>query len=225
MSKGDIKFLIATVVLLLNFLDLEVVHNSKKDLMADIATVFGVTLMCLLLLTLQRGLREYKGATTFKFYLKASAHLFFGILTFMKIRIKRFDKSIPLPTYQTPGAACMDLYSREDVVIKPKEIAQIKLNVSIHLPKGTFGLLAARSSTYKMGIIAINGIGIMDCDFGGDNDEWKFLAYNYTDKIVKIEKGTRIAQFMVFTYKKVELEEVESLDNPDRGGFGTTGHK
>lgn len=143
----------------------------------------------------------------------------------MKVKIKRFDKGIPLPEYQTPGAACMDLYSREKVIIKAKGIGQIRLNSAIHLPKGTWGLLVPRSSTYRLGIMPINGVGIIDSDFGGDNDEWRFLAYNYTDKSVTIEKGTRVAQFAILKYEKIELVEVESLNNKDRGGFGTTGKK
>jgi dUTP pyrophosphatase len=76
-----------------------------------------------------------------------------------------------------------------------------------------------------MGLMSANGIGIMDSDFGGDEDEWRFLAFNYTKKPVTVEKGTRVAQFLIFKYEKVELEEVETLNNPTRGGIGSTGKK
>lgn len=143
----------------------------------------------------------------------------------MKVKIKRLDKSLPLPAYQTPGAAALDLYSRETIVIKPQEVGQIKLGVALALPKGAFGLLASRSSTYKMGLMPANGIGIMDSDFGGDEDEWRFLAFNYTKRPVTIEKGTRVAQFLIFKYEKIKLEEVATLGNPTRGGIGSTGKK
>jgi len=139
------------------------------------------------------------------------------------VKIKRLDKSLPLPAYQTPGATAMDLYCSQTITIKPQQTGQIHLGVAIKLPKGTFGILAARSSTHKMGLMPVNGIGIIDSDFGGDNDEWRFLALNFTKKAVTIEKETRVAQFLVFKYEKIKLKEVNSLGHPNRGGFGSTG--
>ena len=132
----------------------------------------------------------------------------------MKIKIKRFDKSIPLPEYKTKGAACVDLYAREDVTIPPVEV-----------PEACWVLLAARSSTHKLGLIPANGIGIGDSDFNGDNDEYKLIVYNVKKDPVTVEKGTRVAQISVVNYEKVELEEVDSLGNADRGGIGSTGSK
>lgn len=143
----------------------------------------------------------------------------------MKIKIKRFDKSIPLPEYKTQGAACMDVYAREKVSIDPKSIGYVPLNIALEIPKECWVMLAARSSTHKMGLMNAAGIGIGDWDFRGDNDEYKFVAYNYTDKKVIVEKGTRIGQIMIMEYKKVELEEVDHLGNKDRGGIGSTGKK
>jgi dUTP pyrophosphatase len=70
-----------------------------------------------------------------------------------------------------------------------------------------------------------NGVGIIDRDYCGDNDELRFAAINYTDKDVTIEKGSRIAQLMVLRSEPVEIEEVDILGNQDRSGFGTTGLK
>ena len=85
-----------------------------------------------------------------------------------RIKIKRFDKSLPLPEYKTNGAAAFDFYTREEAVIKPGELAMIPINLAIEIPRGYFLLLAARSSTYKLGLTMINGIGIIDPDFRGD---------------------------------------------------------
>ena len=52
----------------------------------------------------------------------------------MKIKIKRFDKDIPLPEYKTDGAVALDMYSRETVTIQPKEVKLIPLNVAIEIP-------------------------------------------------------------------------------------------
>ncbi len=92
----------------------------------------------------------------------------------MKLIIKRFDKTLPLPVHKTAGAVAVDLCSRLDVNINPKEIAYIPMNVSIKIPNGYFILLAPRSSTHKLGIQGINGVGIMDRDYCGDNDEYHF---------------------------------------------------
>lgn len=143
----------------------------------------------------------------------------------MKIKIKRFDQSLPLPIYQTPGSVCVDLYSREEITINPSRIGSIPLNIAFVLPRGYFALLAARSSTHKLGIMPANGIGIGDMDFCGDNDEYKFAALNFTKKKVVIEKGTRIAQLMIVKFEKIEFQEVEKLSGKDRGGFGSTGKK
>lgn len=143
----------------------------------------------------------------------------------MNIKIKRFDKSLPIPEYKTEGAVAFDLYSREDIEIKPREIVLIPLNIAIEIPKGYFALLVNRSSTYKLGITCVNGLGIGDQDYCGDNDEYKFPALNYTKDTIKIEKGTRCCQMLILPVEVVNIEEVEHLENKDRGGFGTTGKK
>jgi dUTP pyrophosphatase len=143
----------------------------------------------------------------------------------MKIIIKRFDKSLPLPEYKTKGAACMDLYTRKDTVIPSHTFGRVPLNVAMEIPKDTFVLLVARSSAHKLGLLPSNGVGIGDEDFKGDNDEYNFLVYNVTNKDVLVEKGSRIAQMMVLDVKKVDIKEVDELGNDDRGGVGSTGLK
>lgn len=140
-----------------------------------------------------------------------------------KVYLKRFDKSLPLPQYKTGGAVGFDLYAREDVEIEPHKVKLIPLNNAIKIPENTFLLLANRGSTHKLGITCVNGIGVGDPDYSGDNDEYSFPAYNFTDKTVKIEKGMRIAQAVIIPFVKVNIEEVESLDKKDRGAYGTTG--
>lgn len=139
------------------------------------------------------------------------------------VKIKRFDKELPLPEYKTAGAAALDLYARTEVIIQPREVKLIPLNVAIEIPQDYFGLLVSRSSAHKLGITAANGVGIIDSDFRGDNDECCFLALNFTDKVVTIERGTRIAQILIISAKQVKVVEVESMGNADRGGFGSTG--
>lgn len=141
------------------------------------------------------------------------------------IKIKRFDKSISLPESKTEGAAAFDFCARVAMEIGPKEIGYVPLNIAVEVPKGHFLLLVARSSTHKKGLIMANGIGIMDPDFSGDEDEYKAVYYNFSDKPVMIEKGERIAQGLVIKREAVQWQEVETMENKTRGGFGTTGIK
>lgn len=119
----------------------------------------------------------------------------------------------------------MDLYSRTDITIEPGEIGYIPLNATVEIPEGYWGLLAARSSTHKMGIVMANGVGVIDADFCGDGDELVLAALNYTKQKVTIERGTRIAQMMILPLPKITLTEVDILTKDTRGGFGTTGNQ
>ena len=143
----------------------------------------------------------------------------------MKIRIKRFNKSLPLPEYKTSGAVAFDLTARISLEISPRKVGYIPLNIACETPEGYFLLLAARSSTHKKGLILANGIGIGDPDFTGDEDEYAAAYLNFTDKTVLIEAGERIAQGMLVKFERAEWGEVDSLGNKTRGGFGSTGEK
>ena len=86
-------------------------------------------------------------------------------------------------------------------------------------------MIAARSSTHKKGLMMANGIGIIDPDYSGNEDEIKVAYYNFTDAAVIIEKGERIAQGTFVKITHPEWEEVDEMPNKTRGGFGTTGAK
>jgi len=141
------------------------------------------------------------------------------------IKIKRFDKSLPLPEYKTVGAVGFDLTAREKTIIKPGTVGYIPLNVAVATPKDHILLIAARGSTHKQGLMPVHGIGIGDPDFRGDNDEYRFPALNFTKKMVTIEKGTRVAQGIFIKFTKAQWQEVKKMTAKTRGGFGSTGHK
>ena len=143
----------------------------------------------------------------------------------MKVRIKRIDKSLPLPTYQTSGSVGFDIYCREDMEIKPREIALIPGNIIVETPPGYMLLVALRSSTpRKKGLIKPHGIGVIDNDYCGEGDEIKVQVYNNTDNVVKVEKGERVAQGIFVKVGKFDWEEVDNMGKT-RGGFGSTGSK
>ena len=117
----------------------------------------------------------------------------------------------------------IDLRAAETVEMKQGEYGLISLGVSMQLPKGYEAHVAPRSSTFKnFGIICANSFGIIDESYCGDNDIWRFPAIALRDTV--INKGDRICQFrIVEKMQEVVLLEVETLGNPDRGGFGSTG--
>jgi len=142
----------------------------------------------------------------------------------MKLKIKRIDKSLPLPEYKTSGAVAFDLTARIEMEIKPHAIALIPLNVIIEIPKGYTIILVPRSSLpIKKGLLIPNGIGIIDQDFCGPKDELHLEVLNFTNKKVKIEKGERIAQGLLVPILKTDWLEVKEINGPSRGGFGSTG--
>jgi dUTP pyrophosphatase len=143
----------------------------------------------------------------------------------MNIKIKRFDKNLSLPVRQTEGAAAFDLAAREEVTIAPHAIGYVPLNIALETPPGHFLLIAARSSTHKKGLMMGNGIGIVDPDFSGNEDEVKAICYNFTAQPVVVEKGFRIAQGIFIPVPVFVWDEVDELENKNRGGIGTTGNK
>ena len=142
----------------------------------------------------------------------------------MKISIKRLDLSLPLPEYKTKGAAAFDLYAREHVVIQPQSLGYIPTNLIIRTPPGYVLVMASRSSTPKRGLIIPHGIGIVDADYCGDEDELKCQVYNITRKKVFVEKGERIGQALFVKFGRVrQWVEKRQMKKKSRGGFGSTG--
>lgn len=142
----------------------------------------------------------------------------------MKVKIFRKDQSVPIPTYQTAGSVAFDLSPSEDTVILPNEIKLIPTGLVICTPPGYMFLIAARSSTpLKKGLVLANGIGIIDQDYCGPDDEIRLQVRNFTDKPVEIKKGDRIAQGLFLKLDQIEWEEVSDLSEKSRGGFGSTG--
>ena len=142
----------------------------------------------------------------------------------MKIRIKRVDSSLPLPQYESAGAVGLDFLAREEKVIAAKAIELIPANVIVEVPEGYMLMLASRSSTpMKKGLLPPHGLGIIDHDYCGPEDEIRILVYNFRDEPVTVQKGEKIAQGIFVKIDKFEWEEVEEMENETRGGFGSTG--
>lgn len=117
----------------------------------------------------------------------------------------------------------IDLYTNEDVSMKAGDFKYIDLGVAIALPEGLEAIMAPRSSTFKhWGLLQANSIGIFDNSFCGPEDIWKFPAYATRD--VEIPKFTRLCQFRTLPNQlPVDFKEVDKLQNPSRGGWGSSG--
>lgn len=141
----------------------------------------------------------------------------------MYVNIKRVDKSLPLPKYETDGSVGFDLLCRESAEIAPQSIELIPANVIVETPPGYMLLISMRSSTpRKIGLMMAQGVGVVDTDYCGEEDELKIQVYNFTDTPVKVEKGARIAQGIFVKVDTPEWNEVEQMSASSRGGFGST---
>jgi dUTP pyrophosphatase len=143
----------------------------------------------------------------------------------MRLKIKRLDATIPLPTYGTDEAAGFDLAAASDVTIGPGQIALVRTGLIIEVPTGHFLAIFARSSTpLKRGLAVANGVGIIDPDYSGPNDEVMIQVLNFTKADVTVRRGDRLAQAVVLPAPRITWHEVEEIRQATRGGFGATGN-
>lgn len=117
----------------------------------------------------------------------------------------------------------IDLRAAETVAMNTGDFKLISLGISMKLPDGYEAHVVPRSSTFKKwGILQTNSMGIIDNSYSGTNDIWRFPAVAMRDTV--INKNDRICQFRIVKKQPtVQLEEVDTLDAIDRGGFGSTG--
>lgn len=142
----------------------------------------------------------------------------------MKVKIVN-RSAYPTPAYATEKSAGMDLKAdiKEPVTLNPLERAMIPTGIFIALPDGTEAQVRPRSGlAAKHGISVLNAPGTIDADYRG---EVKVILVNLSNQPFVVNPGERIAQMVVARYEKVEWDEVEALDDTDRGagGFGSTG--
>lgn len=141
----------------------------------------------------------------------------------MKIRIK-YTRDIEELEKISVGDL-IDLRCADDIEMKQGEYKEIPLGIAMELPSGYEAHVYSRSSTpSKHGIMCANSVGIIDCSYNGDDDEWRYPAFAIRDTF--IPKNTRIAQFrIVKNQPEYDFERVEILGNKNRGGLGSTGER
>lgn len=144
----------------------------------------------------------------------------------MKIQIINKSKH-PLPQYATIHSAGMDIRANlsEPIVLKPMERCLVPTGLYIALPHGYEAQMRPRSGlALKRGITLLNTPGTIDADYRG---EIGIILINLSAEDFAIEDGERIAQMVIARYEQAEWQEVEILDETERGsgGFGHTGNK
>ena len=143
----------------------------------------------------------------------------------MKVNIRRLDPSMPLPSYHTDAAAGFDLAARQDMRVEPGAVVLVPTGLVIEVPAGYFLAIIARSSTpLKRGLMVPNGVGVVDPDYCGADDEIKIEIYNFTATPVDITRGDRLAQGLFIPVARAQwVETAGELRDASRGGFGATG--
>lgn len=140
----------------------------------------------------------------------------------MKIKIVNKSKH-PLPSYETLFSAGMDLRANTSLVIEPLERVMVPTGLYISLPEGYEAQVRPRSGlAIKKGITVLNSPGTIDADYRG---EICVILINLSKQDFEIKDGDRIAQMVISRHEKAEWEEVDILDETERGagGFGSTG--
>lgn len=173
----------------------------------------------------------------------------------LKIKIKKVGRGANLPkvinkgewvdlsaseyrSIKAPQAGTLKRTKEESHRDVTFDTTMIPLGVAMKLPEGFEAILVSRSSTFKnFGIIQTNSFGVIDNSYSGNNDEWKLPVVALKDAVINV--GDRVCQFRIqlsqkatmwqkikwFLSSSIEIVEVSSLDNKNRGGFGSTGVK
>lgn len=145
----------------------------------------------------------------------------------MQIKFKLDGMFARMPAYQTVGAAAFDFYDNHDgyTEIHPGKSALFSTGVSVEVPEGYSLMLYSRSGHgFKEGLRLANCVGVIDSDYRG---EIMAMLHNDSDKLRRIECGSRIVQGILVAAPQCELVEVDQLSTTERGenGFGSTGAK
>ena len=146
-------------------------------------------------------------------------------MTIVKIKQLENATGLPMPQYATEQSAGLDLPAaiESDVVIKAGQTKIIPTGIAIALPAGCEAQVRPRSGlAAKHGITVLNSPGTIDADYRG---EIKAILINHGTEDFTITRGMRIAQMVIAKYEHVQFNEVESLEETERGasGFGSTG--
>ena len=138
----------------------------------------------------------------------------------MEVKIQKIT-DVKLPNYANPGDAGLDIYSAEEILLKPNEKKIVKTGVKMAIPNGHVGLIWDKS-----GLAAKHGLhvfaGVIDSSYRG---EIGVVLKNFGEEDFKVEKDSKIAQMLIQPIVLANITEHNSLEDTERGegGFGSTG--
>lgn len=143
------------------------------------------------------------------------------------VQIKKIDPNATIPTRGTCESAGADLYANinSPISISPQQTKMIGTGISMKIPDGFVGLIYPRSGiSVKRDLAPANKVGVIDSDYRG---EIMVALHNHGTTSKTINPNERIAQIVFTEYYVPIFNEVEELDDTERGegGFGSTGAK
>ena len=139
----------------------------------------------------------------------------------MKLKIKKLNPEAKIPRCTINGDAGLELYSVVDMVLEVNQRKTCQTGIAMAIPTGYVGLIWDKSGIAAQGGIKTMG-GVIDSNYRG---EIGVILKNLSDNKYKISKGDKIAQMLIQKVASPEIEEVDDLEDTNRGdrGFGSTG--
>ena len=136
------------------------------------------------------------------------------------LSVRLLSEQAIAPCRKTAGAAGFDLSALENVCLLPRTVTQIRTGLAIALPPDTYGRIAARSSLALRAISVM--AGVVDMDYRG---ELICVLCNHTESVIRLPRGSRIAQLIVEKICIPKIEVCRTLPDTGRGrgGFGSSG--
>ena len=143
----------------------------------------------------------------------------------MKVKIKKLSPEAIIPTYAKQGDAGMDMVATK-IINETLDSITYGTDIAIEIPEGFVGLVFPRSSIRKTHLHLSNSVGVIDSGYRGEiQATFKKVQGISNNALDNYKVGDRIMQIMIIPHPPIQFEEVEELNNTERGegGFGSTG--
>lgn len=136
------------------------------------------------------------------------------------LKVQKLNNNAKLPNKTHMSDAGIDLFANENVVLYPENTLLVSTGIAMEIPEGYCGIIKDRSSMGAKGVFTLGGV--IDSSYRG---EIKIIMG--TKDTYVVNRGDKIAQMLLVPVPSVEIVEVESLSETERGsgGFGSTGNK
>jgi dUTP pyrophosphatase len=143
----------------------------------------------------------------------------------VKVKIKKLSPEAIIPTYAKQGDAGMDMVATK-IINETLDSITYGTDIAIEIPEGFVGLVFPRSSIRKTHLHLSNSVGVIDSGYRGEiQATFKKVQGISNNALDNYKVGDRIMQIMIIPHPPIQFEEVEELNNTERGegGFGSTG--